>query len=74
MYVMDTGRLCSWFLALENDTHFLYKTTDYYSKESERAIFGTIRTWQLTGLLIQTLMLAKDQEACSFAHIMQEQT
>jgi dTDP-4-dehydrorhamnose 3,5-epimerase len=26
------------FLALEDDTHFLYKTTDYYSKECERAI------------------------------------
>ena len=26
------------FLALEDDTHFLYKTTDVYSKASERAI------------------------------------
>lgn len=26
------------FLALEDDTHFLYKTTDYYAKECERAI------------------------------------
>ena len=26
------------FLALEDDTHFLYKTTNYYSRESERAI------------------------------------
>lgn len=26
------------FVALEDDTHFLYKTTDYYSKESEGAI------------------------------------
>ena len=26
------------FLALEDDTHFLYKTTDYYARESERAI------------------------------------
>ena len=26
------------FLALEEDTHFLYKTTDYYDKESERSI------------------------------------
>jgi dTDP-4-dehydrorhamnose 3,5-epimerase len=26
------------FLALEDDTHFLYKTTDYYDKECERAI------------------------------------
>ena len=26
------------FLALEDDTHFLYKTTDYYAKDCERAI------------------------------------
>lgn len=26
------------FIALENNTHFLYKTTDYYSKECERSI------------------------------------
>lgn len=26
------------FIALEDDTHFLYKTTDYYARECERAI------------------------------------
>ena len=26
------------FLALEDDTHFLYKTTDYYNKDAERAV------------------------------------
>jgi dTDP-4-dehydrorhamnose 3,5-epimerase len=26
------------FLALEDDTHFLYKTTEYYAKDCERAI------------------------------------
>jgi len=26
------------FIALEDDTHFLYKTTSYYDKESERAV------------------------------------
>ena len=26
------------FLALEDDTHFLYKTTDYYAQDCERAI------------------------------------
>jgi dTDP-4-dehydrorhamnose 3,5-epimerase len=26
------------FLALEDDTQFLYKTTDYYAREYERAI------------------------------------
>ena len=26
------------FLVLEDDTHFLYKTTDYYAQDCERAI------------------------------------
>jgi dTDP-4-dehydrorhamnose 3,5-epimerase len=26
------------FMALEDDTHFLYKTTDFYAKDCERAI------------------------------------
>jgi dTDP-4-dehydrorhamnose 3,5-epimerase len=26
------------FMALEDDTHFLYKTTDYYARDSERSI------------------------------------
>jgi dTDP-4-dehydrorhamnose 3,5-epimerase len=26
------------FVALEDDTHFLYKTTDYYAKDCERAV------------------------------------
>ncbi|WP_374591351.1 dTDP-4-dehydrorhamnose 3,5-epimerase [Aquabacterium sp.] len=26
------------FLALKDDTHFLYKTTDYYNKDAERAV------------------------------------
>jgi dTDP-4-dehydrorhamnose 3,5-epimerase len=26
------------FLALEDDTHFLYKTTDYYAKDCERSL------------------------------------
>jgi len=26
------------FVALEDDTHFLYKTTDYYAKDCEGAI------------------------------------
>ncbi len=26
------------FLALEDDTHFLYKTTDFYAKDCERAV------------------------------------
>lgn len=42
----ESNRLMLWipegfahgFLALEEDTHFLYKTTDYYSKTSEAAV------------------------------------
>ncbi|NCV64440.1 MAG: dTDP-4-keto-6-deoxy-D-glucose epimerase, partial [Betaproteobacteria bacterium] len=26
------------FIALQDDTHFLYKTTDFYNKDSERCI------------------------------------
>ena len=36
------------FMALENDTHFLYKTTDYYAKDCESAI-----VWDDTELGIQ---------------------
>ena len=52
------------FLALENDTAFLYKTTDYYAKECE----GAIR-WDDSTLAIewpkgtQILTSEKDQQA-----------
>lgn len=58
------------FIALEDNTHFLYKTTDYYAKECEQAI-----RWDDAELAIkwpsQTAINVsqKDQEACSFAHI-----
>ena len=35
---MDPAGFAHGFLALEDDTHFLYKTTDYYAKDCERAI------------------------------------
>jgi dTDP-4-dehydrorhamnose 3,5-epimerase len=42
------------FLALEDDTHFLYKTTDYYAKDCEGAIVWNDPTigidWPLQGL------------------------
>lgn len=41
------------FVALEDDTHFLYKTTDYYNKASERTILWNdpklAITWPDTG-------------------------
>lgn len=57
------------FLALEDDTHFLYKTTDYYHKESEAAIIWNDAAlgiqWPLTEA--QLLVSDKDAQACSFA-------
>lgn len=53
------------FLALEDDTHFLYKTTDIYSKAHERSVrwndveIGIM--WPLNGLT--PLLTAKDSEA-----------
>jgi dTDP-4-dehydrorhamnose 3,5-epimerase len=58
------------FLALEDDTHFLYKTTDVYAKECERGI-----RWNDPMLAIawplpagrQPLLARKDTEAPLFA-------
>lgn len=58
------------FIALEDNTHFLYKTTGYYAKDSERAI-----RWNDQDLAINwpshidPSISQKDQEACSFIHI-----
>ncbi|MDE1999113.1 MAG: dTDP-4-dehydrorhamnose 3,5-epimerase [Burkholderiales bacterium] len=42
------------FLALQDDTHFLYKTTDVYAKDCERSILWSDPAigieWPLTGL------------------------
>lgn len=35
---MDSQRICSWFLALEDNTEFLYKATNYYNPSAERSI------------------------------------
>ena len=56
------------FMALEDDTHFLYKTTDYYSKECEKSI-----RWNDQELSIEwpkafpLIVTEKDSEAPSFA-------
>lgn len=55
------------FLALEDDTHFLYKTTDVYAKTCERAIRWDdpaigIR-WLLPSGLAAPLVAPKDAEA-----------
>ncbi len=55
------------FVALQNNTHFLYKTTDYYVKESEKSI-----RWDDSSLAIEwpfpinLTVSQKDKEADSF--------
>jgi len=55
------------FVALEENTHFLYKTTDYYNKESERSII-----WNDSDLAIdwptdiEKIVSEKDSKAISF--------
>ena len=58
------------FLALEDDTHFLYKTSDYYARDCERAILWndpaiSIDWPQLGGA---PLLAAKDAAAPPLAH------
>lgn len=56
------------FLALEDNTHFLYKTTNYYNKESERSILWNDDTlsidWQTEGLDLK--LTDKDRYGASF--------
>ena len=55
------------FLALEENTHFLYKTTNYYSKESERAILWNDQVIAINWPLdTQIKVSQKDQIALSF--------
>jgi dTDP-4-dehydrorhamnose 3,5-epimerase len=57
------------FVALEDDTHFLYKTTDYYAKDCERSIvwndpaIGIV--WPDLGMA--PLLAAKDAAAPALA-------
>jgi len=55
------------FLALEDDTHFLYKTTDYYAKEQERSIRwddpAIAIAWPLPAGLTAPLVAPKDAAA-----------
>ena len=53
------------FVALRDDTHFLYKTTDVYAKDCERAILWNDPDigidWPLSGLRPE--LAAKDAQA-----------
>jgi dTDP-4-dehydrorhamnose 3,5-epimerase len=57
------------FLALEDDTHFLYKTTDFYAQDCERAIAwndpAIAIDWPLQGCA--PTLAAKDAQAPSLA-------
>ena len=59
------------FVALEDNTHFLYKTTNYYNKGSERTIM-----WNDPDLAIdwpsdnQLLVSEKDKDASSLNYHM----
>ena len=60
------------FVALEDDTHFLYKTTDVYAKACERSIRWddpaiNIR-WPLPAGMPAPLLAPKDAEALLLAH------
>lgn len=58
------------FLTLEDDTHFLYKTTDVYARDCERSILWSDPAigidWPLAGLTPQ--LAPKDQEAKLLKH------
>ncbi len=57
------------FLALEDDTHFLYKTTDFYARDCERAIVWNDPAlgidWPALGMA--PLLAAKDAGAPTLA-------
>lgn len=58
------------FVALEDDTHFLYKTTSVYAREHEGAIAWNdpelAIDWPLEGLMLQ--MAPKDEQAPALKH------
>lgn len=58
------------FLALQDNTHFLYKTTDVYAKDCERAIAWNDETlaitWPLDRLTALPELAEKDQRAPRF--------
>jgi dTDP-4-dehydrorhamnose 3,5-epimerase len=60
------------FLALADDTHFLYKTTDVYAKDCERAIVWNDPTlgidWPLENFAGPPLVAPKDAAAPAFAN------
>jgi dTDP-4-dehydrorhamnose 3,5-epimerase len=62
------------FLALQDNTHFLYKTTDVYAKDCERAIVWNDEklaiAWPLQQLTAPPELAEKDLRAPSFGQAM----
>jgi dTDP-4-dehydrorhamnose 3,5-epimerase len=55
------------FVALEDDTHFLYKTTDYYAKDCEAAIVWNDPKLSIQWPKLDKLVIhEKDSKASSF--------
>jgi dTDP-4-dehydrorhamnose 3,5-epimerase len=63
------------FMALEDDTHFLYKTTDYYAKDCERAIrwddASVAIDWPLQGI-DEPSLAPKDAAAPTLDELLRE--
>lgn len=56
------------FLALEDDTHFLYKTTDYYARDCERAFLWNDPVLSISWPEVPALVInQKDREAQHFS-------
>lgn len=59
------------FIALEDDTHFIYKTTNFYNKDSERSIAynddALAIDWQLKE--VEFKLTEKDQEGLEFKEL-----
>jgi len=61
------------FVALEDNTHFLYKTTDYYAKDCERAISWDDKDLDIEWSTLMELNISqKDRDAMPFFKAMQE--
>lgn len=64
------------FLALEDETHFLYKTTDVYTRDSERAIVWSDAdlaiVWPQSRVSQPMIVAPKDSAAPSFASASRE--
>lgn len=55
------------FVALEDDTHFLYKTTDYYAKNCERSICWNDNELAIYWPILDNLLISeKDANADQF--------